>query len=57
MSLGKQRILSSEDQVVCAEILRCLDIVESNSSFNAANSDIDKCKITFSHLKKASELL
>ena len=31
MSLGKQRILSSEYQVVLAEILCCLDIIESNS--------------------------
>ena len=30
MSLGKQRILSSEDQVLLAEILRCLDIIEGN---------------------------
>ena len=54
MSLGEQRILSTEDQVVCTEILRCLDIVESNSSFSAANSDNVKYKLMFPDLKIAS---
>ena len=47
MSLGKQRILSTGDQVVCAKILRCLDIIESNFSFSAANSDNDEYKLMF----------
>ena len=44
----------SEDQVVLAEILRCLDIIESNSSFSAENSDNDKYKLMFPDSKIAS---
>jgi len=54
ISMGKQCILSSEDQVIRAEILRCLDIIESNSSFSAANSDNDKYKLMFPDSKIAS---
>ena len=54
MFLGKQCILSSEDQVVFAEILRCLDNIERNSSFSAANSDNDKYKLMFPESKIAS---
>ena len=54
MLLGKQRILSSEYQVVLAEILRCLDIIESNSSFSAANSNNGKYKLMFPDSEIAS---
>ena len=36
------KILPTEDQVTKAEIFRCLDIMESNVSFNSADSDSEK---------------
>ena len=36
---GKKEPLSTEDQAVKAEIIRCLDIVDSNCSFRSADID------------------
>ena len=41
-SSKQTRALSSEDQILNAEIIRCLDIVDSNISFNSAENDNDK---------------
>lgn len=44
---SKRKVLSTEDQVSKAEIIRCLDIVDSNCSFSTADRDSDKCKEMF----------
>ena len=42
-SPGKQ-VLSSEDQIIHSEMIRCLDIILANSSFSAVKGDNKKYK-------------
>ena len=44
---SKSKVLSTEEQVLRAEIIRCIDIVDSNCSFSSADSDNDKYKKMF----------
>ena len=39
---NKPKTLSTEDQVLKAEIIRCIDIVDSNQSFSSSENDNDK---------------
>ena len=34
--------LSTEDQILNAEIIRCLDVIDSNVSFNSVENDNEK---------------
>ena len=40
-------VLSTEDQVIKAKIICCLDIIDSNGTFSAASNDDEKYKIMF----------
>ena len=44
---GKSKALSTEDQVVKAEIIRCIDIIDSNCAFRAADADNGKYRKMF----------
>ena len=39
---NKPKTLSTEDQVLKPEIIRCIDIVDSNQSFSLSENDNDK---------------
>lgn len=43
----KRKILTTKEQISRSEIIRCLDIVDSNCSFNVANKDAQKYKTMF----------
>ena len=42
------KVLSNEDQILKAEIIRCIDIVDSNVFFSSAESDNEKYARMFS---------
>ena len=44
---GKSKTLSTEDMTTKAEICRCLDIIDSNCSFRAADADNEKYRKMF----------
>ena len=55
ISLGSNKniLLSTEDQVIRAEILQTLDCVQSNYSFASANNDNEKFEQMFPDSKMA----
>ena len=60
---GKSKALSIEDQVAKAEIIRCIDIIDSSCAFRTADADNDKYKKMFpdsttanSYLQKANKV-
>ena len=46
-------MLSSEEQVLCAEVLQALQVVNSNYSFASSENDNERFKITFPDSKIA----
>ena len=44
---GKSKALSTEDQVAKAEIIQCIDIIDSNYAFRAADADNNKYRKMF----------
>ena len=44
---NQEGVLSTEDQVSKAEIMRCLDIIDSNGTFSETHNDDKKFKLCF----------